>query len=592
MTAALHECLDCGHTWGHEPITRTNNPRPQTQDGTVFDLLRDGWDWHAELMRRGWTPQRQHGGDTYWVRPGKDPRDGHSAVLHGQDGPLVVFTTSIDTAWTQAGTLTRDGSGWSFGPFGFYAATEHGGDRSAAARGLYDRYGIERGDDLSDLLASPGEPGLVSNDDDEVGDWDRRDLVELAKRMIEGDYEPERPVYLEVTDGMPLFYRGRIHSIFGPPGGGKTWVGLYALAERLQAGERCAMFDWEDAEQGTTQRLLQLGCTLDDLARFDYRNPTSSLLYGWKQIETDPTPWTMIVIDSAGEALAAQGVELNDDKGTAQWFQLAKKLARRPEKPSIVMLDHVPKNAGDEPAKMAIGSQRKLAAITGASYRCDTLVEPARGKDGKLKLVTAKDRLGNRPKGSTACEVHLHDDGPLLVLTFTRSEAQAAHERGEKFRPTHLMERVSRWLEINPGATRRAIEKDVTGKTEAIRTAVEVLIEEGWMVVEKVGTAHEHRIVKDYREAFDMVSDPVDNPGTGQVRPCAPSAPQVRPGAQSTNPKSSAPPCAPSVIETGRRGALDEVDRSKDDDNCAPGAQACGNPSTNPRPATLEEYGL
>lgn len=557
----------------------------------MFDLLRDGWDWHAELMRRGWTPQRQHGGDTYWVRPGKDPRDGHSAVLHGNDGPLVVFTTSIDTAWTQAGTLTRDGSGWSFGPFGFYAATEHGGDRSAAARGLYDRYGIEFSDhvDLTAMIGTQGEPEA---DDDEIGDWDRRDLVELAKRMIEGDYEAERPVFLEVTDGMPLFYRGRIHSIFGPPGGGKTWVGLYALAERLQAGERCAMFDWEDAEQGTTQRLLQLGCTLDDLARFDYRNPTSSLLYGWKQIETDKTPWTMIVIDSAGEALAAQGVELNDDKGTAQWFQLAKKLARRPEKPSIVMLDHVPKNAGDEPAKMAIGSQRKLAAITGASYRCDTLIEPARGKDGKLKLVTAKDRLGNRPKGSTACEVHLHDDGPLLVLTFTLSEAQAAAERGEKFRPTHLMERVSRWLEINPGATRRAIEKDVTGKTDAIRTAIEVLVDEGWVVVEKVGNGHEHRVVKDFREAFDAIAQPVHNSTITDLAPSRPIAPQARPGARSTNPESTAPPAPPSVYQDGARGAVDGVDGIKNDDDCAPGAQPVDKaPQPSPYPI-LEEYGL
>ena len=585
--AALHECLDCGHTWGHEPITQTNNPRPHPQDGTVFDLLRDGWDWHAELMRRGWTPQRQHGGDTYWVRPGKDPRDGHSAVLHGTDGPLVVFTTSIDTAWTQAGTLTRDGSGWSFGPFGFYAATEHGGDRSAAARGLYDRYGIEFSDhvDLNAMIGTQGEPEA---DDDEVGDWDRRDLVELAKRMIEGDYEPERPVFLEVTDGMPLFYRGRIHSIFGPPGGGKTWVGLYALAERLQAGERCAMFDWEDAEQGTTQRLLQLGCTLDDLGRFDYRNPTSSLLYGWKQIETDPTPWTMIVIDSAGEALAAQGVELNDDKGTAQWFQLAKKLARRPEKPSIVMLDHVPKNGGDEPAKMAIGSQRKLAAITGASYRCDTLVEPARGKDGKLKLVTAKDRLGNRPKGSTACEVHLHDDGPLLVLTFTRSEAQAAHERGEKFRPTHLMERVSRWLEINPGATRRAIEKDVTGRGEAVRQAIDVLIEEGWVAVEIVGQSHKHRVVRDYRETSDLVTQPVDNSDSWEPRPTASNRVPTASRTRSTNPESTASTASPSGYQVGTRAAVAGGDGHQAAAPVSPGPAPC----VETRPATLEEYGL
>ncbi len=491
-------------------------------DDTLFQLHRGNWNWHSELLKRGWSPipHQPPGDDTFWVRPGKDARAGHSAVLHGTDGPFVIFTTEIPSQWTAAGSLTRDGSGWSFGAFGFYAATEHAGDRSVAYRELADRYGTTVS--LTDLIANDQPAGDTPDASDD--DWATRNLGHLARAIASGEHQPEVPQHLHVEDGMPLFYPGRLHSIFGPPGGGKTWVALCALVERVKAGEHVLMIDWEDAEQGTTQRLMQLGCTPDELeVLFDYRNPSTSLLYGFQTLVECDTPWRLIVMDSAGEALAAQGVELNDDTGTAQWMQLAKKLARRPDTPSVVMLDHVPK-AGDEPAKYAIGSQRKLAAITGASYRCDTLIEPAKGKPGKLKLVVAKDRLGNRAKGTTACEVHIADVGELLEVRFAVSEAQAAHERGEKFRPTVLMERVSKWLEFHPGATKRSIHADVNGKREAIAVALEVLIDEGFVRVDRVGQSHEHTSVRPYFESSDPLSIPVDNLERGPAAHRGPTA--------------------------------------------------------------------
>lgn len=393
---------------------------------------------------------------------------------------------------------------------------------------------------------------MVDQVDELDDDWSRRDLVALARAIAAGEHEPEVPVHLAVDGAMPLFYCGRLHSIFGPPGGGKTWIALAALVERLQDGQHVLLIDWEDAEQGTVQRLLQLGATPDDLERFDYRNPTTSLAYGMTTIEDDPTPWTMIVMDSAGEALAAQGVELNDDTGTAQWMQLAKRLARRAEQPSVVMLDHVPK-AGDEPAKYAIGSQRKLAAITGASYRCDTLVEPAKGKDGKLRLVVAKDRLGNRPKGSTACEVHVSGGDAAVELRFAISEAQAAHERGEKFRPTNLMEKVSRWLEINPGASQNKIRVGVQGNAPTKLQALEVLVEEGWVEVTRNGQTNEHRVAHEYREhGTQTPPTPVDNSTAPTAPNRAPTAPTDSVGAAVQNRAHR----APGSHITGARGAV------------------------------------
>ena len=133
----------------------------------------------------------------------------------------------------------------------------------------------------------------------------------------------------------------------------------------------------------------------------------------------------------------------------------------------MVTIDHVPRDRKPQRLRHRLAAQ--AAAVTGASYRVDTLKEPARGRDGKLKLTVAKDRLGNRPKGSVAAEIHLHasEDGSLRI-ELAISEAQAATERGEKFRPTHLMERVSRYLEGVPAASQRAVIcKSVSGKTDA-----------------------------------------------------------------------------------------------------------------------------
>ncbi len=338
-------------------------------------------------------------------------------------------------------------------------------------------------------------------------DWDRHDLVALAQKIMDGDYAPETAEYLMVDGGRPLLYPGRTHSIFGEPGGGKTWIALYAIAERLNAGQPVLLIDWEDSPQGTVNRLLLLGVLPDQLHLLDYRNPVTGLKQGWEAIDTETAMWTLVVIDSTGEAMGADGIKSNDDTPVAEWMALAKRLARTGA--AVLLLDHVPKNVDNR--DMEIGSQRKQAAITGASYRCDTITSPAKGRDGILKLVVRKDRLGNRAKGSVAAEVHiLEHDGPLHI-ELRVSDSQAATERGERFRPTHLMERVSRWLELHPGATRRMIEADVTGKGSAIRTACDALIEEGFVTVERVGQALEHTSIRDYREQFDGLTTPVDN---------------------------------------------------------------------------------
>ena len=216
--------------------------------------------------------------------------------------------------------------------------------------------------------SSNGDGATAATVDDE---WTPQDIVSIARAIADGTREREVPTLLAVDGAAPLIYRGRIHSIFGAPGGGKTWVALAAIAERVQAGEPVLFIDWEDSPDGTAARLLDLGVEVDDLVHLDYISPSTALSLGiGTLIEFAETrSWTLVVIDSAGEAMAAAGIDPNADGQVATWMTVAKSLTTIASMPAVLILDHIPKNTGDTPTGFAIGSQRKLAAITGAASR-------------------------------------------------------------------------------------------------------------------------------------------------------------------------------------------------------------------------------
>jgi hypothetical protein len=181
----------------------------------------------------------------------------------------------------------------------------------------------------------------------------------------------------------------------------------------------------------------------------------------------------------------------------------------------VLVVDHVPKDR-DAPSSFAIGSQRKRAAVTGASYRVDTVKEPAKGRSGRLKLTVAKDRPGNRAKGTVAAmvDVEAGDDGALTIRLHL-TDAQLATATGGRFRPTFVMEKVSRWLELHSPASRKAIYDAVKGKKPVVEEAIDVLIEEGHATVaDGPRGARMVTSVRPFREDDELLT-PVDNSARG-----------------------------------------------------------------------------
>lgn len=92
--------------------------------------------WDEILTPHDWTRTHTHGRTSYWIRPGKNPRDGGISATTGRDPErdrLYVFTTS--TEFEAETPYTK---------FGAYALLEHGNDYKAAAKHLAKQgYGTE-----------------------------------------------------------------------------------------------------------------------------------------------------------------------------------------------------------------------------------------------------------------------------------------------------------------------------------------------------------------------------------------------------------------------------------------------------------------
>lgn len=134
----LHEALRLALGGGEPPpepaalpVLPTPGPTGSSAAGLTLRTLRPGERWAEKhtfeefLNEAGWVHSHRRGPDDYWCRPGKSPRDGHSAVVH-DDGLMYVWTTSSTD-------LEADHH---YTKFGAWAFLFHGGNMDAAAADL------------------------------------------------------------------------------------------------------------------------------------------------------------------------------------------------------------------------------------------------------------------------------------------------------------------------------------------------------------------------------------------------------------------------------------------------------------------------
>jgi hypothetical protein len=312
---------------------------PMTYESTTNILTEEGpasrycaaTTWPELLRQDGWTQAHtDRSGETHWVRPGKDIREGTSATTGWQGKDILkVFTTSI--TGLPAGAYTR---------FGYTAAMHHNGDRSAFAKKL-----LQEGNALIPVEQPTKTDNILIN-------WQ-----EFWTQSF-----PEEDWLIK-----PLIPRNQLVVIFAPGGTGKSLLALY-IAAGLATGRNIfgiehqpisvLYMDYEMQQAQLYERLTAMGYNNHtDLTRLHYASlpPIASLdtPEGAKEVcdLARACQAELVIIDTFSRAV--EGAE--NDADTVRNFYRWTALKLKTEGRSLLRIDH----AGKDLKKGARGTSAK-----------------------------------------------------------------------------------------------------------------------------------------------------------------------------------------------------------------------------------------
>jgi GNAT superfamily N-acetyltransferase len=318
--------------------------------------------------------------------------------------------------------------------------------------------------------------------------WEPIDLAKI---------EP-RPAIGPTVGGVGLIYPGKRHVFSGPPESAKTLAAYAVALEEVRLGGNVLLIDFEMGRWDARDRLREMGATDADLERMFYVEPETPA--SEEIVEDLVSRWTfsLVVIDAAAGAYSLQAL---DDNKRADVEAFARIYVRSFWLRGIatILLDHVTKNA-DARGRFAIGSERKIGGAD-VHLGFEPVLPIRRGGRGLYRIVTHKDRLGHLPR-PRAAELEFRSDPETHALSWTFRAPDPAADAAA-WRPTNLMEKVSRYLEgASDAPTRNEIERNVPGTARYVRAAIDALIAEGY-AAETAGPNRSRpvRSVRPFREA-------------------------------------------------------------------------------------------
>lgn len=347
------------------------------------------------------------------------------------------------------------------------------------------------GGSLDDLTPDPVTTDLPHS-------WAPVDVAAIVHGITTGTTTRTVPEILLRDDAAALLYPGKVNGIHGDSGSGKTWTALYASAQVIRAGGNVVYVDLEDSPVDVITRLLALAVPPGQVVQhFRYVQPETPFELGADDFLSMAAGARLVVIDSTGESLSMEGANPNADEDIAAWFRnVPKRIAKTG--PAVLVLDHMPKSSDSD--LWPIGSQRKRAAIDGAQYLQEVVMPFSREKAGAARLVCAKDRHGTFARAQRVGVLHVTPEDDRVTLTLKAPEGDSAAP--DSFRPTGLMEKVSRALEGAPGPlSYRGILERVAGKKDYVRRAVDALVSAGYVATTPgARNSTEHTSIKPFRD--------------------------------------------------------------------------------------------
>jgi len=271
-----------------------------------------------------------------------------------------------------------------------------------------------------------------------------------------------------------------------------------------RTGHTGLLIDFEMGSRDAKQRLQELGATRDELELIPYLEPdtpaTPQRLGNLIALEPE-----LVVIDAAAGAYQAEGLDDNK-RGDVERFSRLYVGAFWLAGIATIVIDHVVKSVEGR-GKFAIGSERKLGS-SDVHLGFDTIQPVSRGTTGRYKITTHKDRGGCLPRGHTA-DFHLESDPDTHQISWKVTSPEVTVDEEGYFRPTHLMEKASVFLELQTEpVTRNTVTDAVGGRKSYVLKAIDALVREQF-ATETIGANRSKLLTSTsrYRE-----SDPTCNP--------------------------------------------------------------------------------
>lgn len=365
----------------------------------------------------------------------------------------------------------------------------------------------------------------------EPSSWARIDLTQY----LNGTHKAAEATILTRDDGQALIYPGLVHSVHGESESGKSLIMQIECVRQISAGHDVLFLDFESDPESVARRLVEFGAEpADIIEHFDYRQPETNLANvaasaDWEAILKNT--YTLAVIDGVTDCLGVFGKSTLDNDDIATWMRKVPKTLASHTGAAVVLIDHVVKDK-ESRGRFSVGGQQKMNALTGAAYTVEVKEHLGKGSRGVIALRIGKDRpgsirancgpfrVGDRTQLAATITIDSTGPGAPVVVIAAPQDDTGSHTGG--FRPTVLMERVSRFVQDHGSPGVREINAAVTGNKQAIATAIQVLITEGYIsVTTGTGRAKPHTHIKPYLQVTDPQSDKYQGVGDTQWRESA-----------------------------------------------------------------------
>jgi hypothetical protein len=302
--------------------------------------------------------------------------------------------------------------------------------------------------------------------------------------VLAGDLSPLEPTVLTRHDGQHLLYPGRVNALIGEPESCKSFAAQIAAGEVLKDGGTVWYLDFESEARDVVGHLLALGVPQDDILKgLVYVRPDEPIGDAVAVLHSQRDSH-LTVVDGVNSALVANGLEPNSNRDVADfWARLVRPLQLVTAGP-LVTVDHVAKDR-EHRGDWAVGAGQKKALVDGAMLAFELIQPFGRGRTGLVKILVFKDRPGalrGQAVGKEIARLQLVANAEGNEITYALDPPAGDQGGTHDFRPTVLMERLSRFLEgMTEPLTGYAIVGAVPGKREYKLTALKVLAAEGYV---------------------------------------------------------------------------------------------------------------